>query len=125
MATQVSKAAEQWNTYHLKINYDTNLGEVIFNDVLVNSFPLSGPDWAALLQKSKFNKSEDYPYLGDARWYDFGTFLSGHICFQDHSGKAFFRNIRIRVLDWARPKAENLSLIVVPQCLTTLGIDDF
>ena len=67
MATQVSKAAEQWNAYHIKINYDTNLGEVIFNDVLVNSFPLSGPNWEALLQESKFSKSEDYPYLGDVR----------------------------------------------------------
>lgn len=99
IATAVSKAAEQWNNYHIKINYDTNLGEVIFNDVLVNSFPLNGPNWEALLQESKFSKSEDFPYLGDARWYDFGKFSSGHICFQDHPGKASFRNIRIKILD--------------------------
>ena len=62
-------------------------------------FPLSGPNWEALLQESKFSKSEDYPYLGDARWDDFGIVSSGHICFQDHPGKASFRNIRIKVLD--------------------------
>ena len=30
-------------------------------------FPLSGLNWEALLQESKFSKSEDYPYLGDVR----------------------------------------------------------
>ena len=97
--TDVSKPANQWNSYHIKIYYKANRGEVIFNDVLVNSFPLQGPDWDEMFKKSKFSRSEESPYLGDARWYDFGKFSKGHICFQDHPGKVSFRNIRIRELD--------------------------
>ncbi|TLP82811.1 DUF1080 domain-containing protein [Maribacter sp. ACAM166] len=95
----VSRPAEQWNSYHIKIDYDANRGDVIFNDTLINSFPLKGPEWETMLKKSKFSKSEDYEYLGDARWYDFGIFSEGHISFQDHPGKVSFRNIRIKELD--------------------------
>jgi len=95
----VVKSANQWNSYHIKIDYKANRGEVILNDVLINSFPLQGPEWDAMLQKSKFSRSEDYEYLGDARWYDFGKFSTGHICFQDHPGEVSFRNIMIKELD--------------------------
>jgi len=97
--TNVSRPANEWNSYHIKIDYNANVGEVIFNDVLVNTFPLKGPEWDVMLKNSKFSKSEDYQYLGDARWRDFGLFSVGHICFQDHPGKASFRNIRIKELD--------------------------
>ena len=93
------KPAEEWNTYHIKIDYRSNLGEVILNDVLINSFPLKGPKWEAMFQESKFSKSEDYEYLGDARWYDFAKFSKGYICFQDHPGRVLFRNIKIKELD--------------------------
>lgn len=94
-----AKSAEEWNSYHIKIDYKANRGEVILNDVPINSFPLHGPEWEAKVQKSKFSKSEDSPYLGDARWYDFGKFSKGRICFQDHPGKVSFKNIRIKDLD--------------------------
>lgn len=94
-----SKPAEEWNTYHIKIDYKSNLGEVILNGVLINSFPLKGPEWEAMVSKSKFSKSEESPYLGDARWYDFGKFQKGSICFQDHPGKVWFKNIRIKESD--------------------------
>jgi len=97
--TEVSKPAGQWNSYHIKIDYKANRGEVILNGVLINSFPLQGPEWDAMVQQSKFSRSEESPYLGDARWYDFGKFTSGHICFQDHPGEVSFRNIRIKELD--------------------------
>jgi len=57
-----------------------------------NNYPL----WDEKLASSKFSKSEEYPYLGEKRWYDFGKFKTGSICFQDHPGKAYFRNIKIR-----------------------------
>ncbi|MGB5430959.1 3-keto-disaccharide hydrolase [Eudoraea sp.] len=97
----VAKSANEWNSYHIKIDYKANRGEVILNDVLINSFPLQGPEWEAMVQKSKFNKSksEDSEYLGDARWYDFGRFSKGHICFQDHPGEVSFRNIMIKELE--------------------------
>ena len=63
---------------------------------LINSFPLKGQKWDLMLRKSKFSKSEDYPYLGDSRWYDFGKFHKGKICFQDHPGEVSFKNVRVR-----------------------------
>jgi len=95
----VAKPANEWNSYHIKIDYKANRGEVILNDVLINSFPLQGPEWEAMLQESKFSRSEDSEYLGDARWYDFGKYSRGHICFQDHPGEVSFRNIMIKELD--------------------------
>jgi len=99
--TDAAKPANEWNSYHIKIDYKSNTGEVILNDVLINSFPLKGPQWEAMYQKSKFSDSEaaGSEYLGEARWYDFAKFSKGHICFQDHPGKVSFRNIRIKVLD--------------------------
>jgi hypothetical protein len=100
MRTDVAKPADQWNSYHIKIDYKANLGEVILNDVLINSFPLKGRQWEAMYQKSKFSDSEaeGSEYLGDARWHDFAKFSKGYICFQDHPGKVSFRNIRIKEL---------------------------
>lgn len=95
----VSKPAMQWNSYHIKIDYKANHGEVILNGERINSFPLQGPEWDAMVQKSKFSRSDESPYLGAARWYDYGKFSSGHICFQDHPGEVSFRNIRIKELD--------------------------
>ena len=75
----------------------------IFSDfwsVKINEFELTGKRWNQMLKVSKFNKSEDIEaeYLGKKRWYDFGKFTEGHICFQDHPGKAYFKNIKIREL---------------------------
>lgn len=97
--TDVALPAGQWNAYHIKIDYRANLGEVILNGILINSFPLGGPGWDTMLEQSKFNNSEASPYLGDARWYDFGKSQEGHICFQDHPGKVSFRNIQIKELE--------------------------
>jgi len=91
--------ANQWNTYLIKIDHRINLGTVKLNNILINEFPLSGPKWDEKIAASKFSKSEDYPYLGDKRWNDFGLFKTGSICFQDHPGRAYFRNIRIREFD--------------------------
>ncbi len=97
--TNVALPSGQWNSYHLKIDHKAKRGEVILNDILINSFPLSGPEWDAMVLKSKFSRPEEAEYLGDARWYDYGKFSKGHICFQDHPGMVSFRNIMIRELD--------------------------
>ena len=94
-----AKPADQWNSYHIKIDHKANRGEVFLNDIPINSFPLRGPEWDAMMKESKFVQHEENEYLGDARWYDFGKFSKGHICFQDHPGKVSFRNIMIKELD--------------------------
>jgi hypothetical protein len=88
--------SNKWNSYHIIINYEKNLGKVILNNRLINSFPLIGQKWDSMIRKSKFSKSEDYPYLGDSRWYDFGKFHKGKICFQDHPGEVSFKNVKIK-----------------------------
>jgi len=97
----VVNPANQWNTYHIKIDFASNTGEVVLNDKLINSFPLQGPEWEAMVKESKFSRSdsEESEYLGDARWTGFGKFSKGHICFQDHPGRVSFKNISIRELN--------------------------
>lgn len=93
--------ANEWNTYRIKIDYRSNIGEVVLNGELINSFPLRGTEWEALVKESKFGRSDDKEseYLGEARWSGFGKFSKGRICFQDHPGKVSFRNIKIRELN--------------------------
>ena len=95
------KPAGNWNKYYIKIDQKNNLGEVKLNDQLINQFELRGDLWNKMYLKSKFNNSEskDAEYLGNKRWYDFGKFKTGNICLQDHPGKAYFKNIKIRELD--------------------------
>jgi hypothetical protein len=88
--------AGEWNTYHILIDQKNNYGFVKLNDLIINKFQLRGEQWDSLYSKSKFSKSYDYPYLGEKRWYDFGKFSKGYICFQDHPGKSYFKNIKIR-----------------------------
>ena len=94
-----SKPAGEWNSYHIKVDYKANRGEVVLNGVLINTFPLLGDGWEAMVQKSKFGGSEDTSYLGEAAWSGFGKFTKGSICFQDHPGKVWFKNIKIKKLD--------------------------
>jgi len=37
--------------------------------------------------------------LGERRWYDFGKFKIGYICFQDHLVKAYYKNIKIKEIN--------------------------
>jgi len=94
-----AKPAGEWNSYHIKIDYKANRGEVILNGISINTFPLKGPEWEALVAQSKFSKNYEATYLGDARWYGFGKSSKGSICFQDHPGKVSFRNIKIKELE--------------------------
>jgi hypothetical protein len=95
----ISNPAGDWNSYHIKIDHKTNKGWVKLNNILINDFPLSGREWDSLVMQSKFSKSEEYEYLGSGRWFGFSKNKSGHICLQDHPGKAFFKNIYIKELN--------------------------
>ena len=91
--------AGNWNNYYIKVDQKNNVGVVKLNNILINKFPLGGDLWEERVSMSKFSKSEEYPDLGEKRWYDFGKFKTGSICFQDHPGKACFKNIRIREIN--------------------------
>ena len=95
----ISNPAGEWNSYHIKIDHRNNKGIVKLNNILINEFPLSGKTWDSLVNQSKFSRSEDYEYLGDERWFGFSKSKLGHICLQDHPGKAFFKNIFIKELN--------------------------
>lgn len=84
----VSKHAGEWNKYLLHIDQENNEGFLIFNDVKVLEFPVNGPAWQALIDKSPFGV-----------WGDFGKAQTGYISLQEHGGKVAFRNIKIRELN--------------------------
>lgn len=85
------KTAGEWNSYHIKIDQANNKGSVKLNNILINEFPLGGELWEERVSMSKFSDTEEYP--------DFGKFKTGSICLQDHPGKAYFKNIRIREIN--------------------------
>ena len=86
----VCKPAGEWNHIVLKIDHNTNEGSVTLNGTQIVEFPLSGPEWDALVSNSKFND--------DCNFKRFGKFKSGKIGLQDNGNKVSFRNIKIREL---------------------------
>jgi hypothetical protein len=53
----------------------------------INRFPLHGPEWDALVAKSKFSDMSG-----------FGKYKEGHLCLQDHPGIISYKNIQIKRL---------------------------
>ena len=86
----VCNPAGEWNHIVLKIDHNKNQGSVKLNGTKIVEFPLSGPEWDALVSNSKFND--------DRNFKRFGKFKSGKIGLQDHGDKVSFRNIKIRKL---------------------------
>ena len=86
----VCNPAGEWNHIVLKIDHNKNQGSVKLNGTKIVEFPLSGPEWDALVANSKFND--------DCNFKRFGKFKSGKIGLQDHGDKVSFRNIKIRKL---------------------------
>ena len=83
----MSKPAGEWNSYHIIIDQEENKGSVIHNGMEINRFPLYGPEWDALVAKSKFSEMSS-----------FGKYKEGHLCFQDHPGVISYKNIQIKRL---------------------------
>ena len=86
-SSDVCKPAGEWNHYLISIDYNLNKGSVVLNDVEIVTFPLSGPEWDALVANSKF-----------ATWKDFAKLKTGKIGLQDHGDGVSYRNIKIREL---------------------------
>jgi hypothetical protein len=83
----MAKPAGEWNSYHITINQEKNKGSVIHNGMEINRFPLHGPEWDALVAKSKFSEMSG-----------FGKYKEGHLCLQDHPGVISYKNIQIKRL---------------------------
>lgn len=83
----VVNPAGQWNLFEITIDHHINQGTVLLNGTKVVDFPVSGPEWEAMIADSKF-----------ADWQAFGKNKSGHIALQDHGDKVWFRNIKIKKL---------------------------
>lgn len=76
-------AVGEWNSG--KIVHKGNMVEHWLNGSKVVSTEIGSDDWKKRVGESKFKK-----------WKKFGVSTSGHICFQDHGNKVWYRNIKIK-----------------------------
>lgn len=83
----VVKPAGTWNS--AKMHIDQTKGEGIFwlNGVEVVKFKTNGPEWEAMVNKSKFKG-----------WEGFAKYTKGRLGLQDHGNTVAFRNIKVRKL---------------------------
>ena len=81
-----SQPVGYWNRVH--IIADGPRVEFWLNDRLTARFEQGSAEWQALYEASKFTGRPAY-----------GSLLKGHIGFQDHWDKVWFRNIRVLELD--------------------------
>lgn len=79
----VTKPAGEWNSARIVMN--GNHVEHWLNGEKVVEYEIGSEDWETRYKKSKFNSMPR-----------FGKEPKGHICLQDHGGRAEFRNIKIR-----------------------------
>ena len=77
-----SKPVGYWNQVHI-IASGPNV-EFWLNGRQTANFSQGSPEWKAMYAQSKFTSRPRY-----------GSLLQGHIGFQDHFDKVWYRNIRI------------------------------
>ena len=86
-SSKPSKKAGEWNKYHIIVDHNKNKGTLFLNGIIVNSFPLTGPEWDSMVENSKFRDMSG-----------FGKYKKGHITLQDHPGIISYKNIKIKRL---------------------------
>ncbi len=80
------KPVGSWNSAKIVVQGDRV--EHWLNETKVVSAEFGSSDWNQRVADSKFKD-----------WKKFAASPSGHICFQDHGDKVWFRDIKIRLLD--------------------------
>ena len=65
----VSNPAGSWNKYHITVNHNKNEAVVILNEIEINRFPLSGPEWDAMISNSKFKDIPSFAKYKDCLLY--------------------------------------------------------
>lgn len=86
-----TKPVGEWNHLVLKCQKTpagTYKCEHWMNGKKYVEYEIGSADWKEKVAKSKF-----------AKWDDFGTAASGHLCLQDHGDPVWFRNLKVRVLE--------------------------
>jgi hypothetical protein len=79
------KPVGEWN--HAMISQKNGLVKLYLNGRMVIEYNIHSDEYKALVANSKFKGMENW-----------GTFTKGHIVFQDHGNKVWFRNIKIKQL---------------------------
>lgn len=86
-SADVCNPAGEWNTCIITVDHLNNVGSVVLNGTQIVEFQPHGPEWDAMVAKSKF-----------ADWENFGKYRTGKIGLQDHGDVVFFQNIKIKKL---------------------------
>ena len=76
----------QWNSAKIVVN--GNNVQHWLNDVKVVDIEMQSEDWQAQVAASKF-----------AKWKKFASQETGHIVFQDHGDRVWYRNISIQTIE--------------------------
>jgi hypothetical protein len=83
------KGPQEWTTFKI-VCKGKNLQHYVNGEKVVD-VTIGSPEWNETLPKSKWKS-----------YAKFATLPEGHIALQDHGGKLYYRNIKIRVLDGAK-----------------------
>jgi hypothetical protein len=95
---QNAKPLGEWNTASITSYKGTIIHNQNGENVL--EYHLWTPQWKELLNKSKFKEgSEEFPYAFELLFNCGGENREGYIGLQDHGDDAWFRNIKIKLLD--------------------------
>ena len=85
---RIFKASNSGVKYFVQKGTNTGAGSEIGCEFQVLEYERNNQMWNALVAYSKYKV-----------WPDFGNFESGHILIQDHGDEAWYKNVKIKVLD--------------------------
>jgi len=94
---QNSKPFGEWNTAKIVVFKGTVVHYQ--NDVKVLEYHLWTPEWKAMVDNSKFSPDGQFAETYDAMLNVGGENHEGYFGLQDHGDDAWFRNIKIKILD--------------------------